>query len=205
VACLEAQLERLGIVNNRGFEAEFLRVTSGLGGSATPAFEQAHTLLGKNLGFESGCESGPAEPDAWWRIGANEYIVFEDHADALQTSSISVKKVRQAASHEAWLRAKRGLPDVAKVCVVMISPCCEVDREAQPLGREVGFWALNDFRAWAQRGLECLRGLRGSYPGRLDLAWQAEAAERLKQGGFDPQSILAQATRVKIADLRVRG
>ncbi|MCC6348795.1 MAG: DEAD/DEAH box helicase [Candidatus Eisenbacteria bacterium] len=205
VACVEAQLERLGIVNNRGFEAELLGVTIGLGGGATPAFERAHALLGKNLGFESGCESGPAEPDAWWRVSANEYIVFEDHADALQTSSISVKKVRQAASHEAWLRTRRGLPDSAKVVVVMISPCCEVDREAQPLGREVGLWALADFRAWAQRGLECIRGLRSSYPGRLDLAWQADAAERLKQSGCDPQSILARVTRVKIEDLRARG
>lgn len=205
VAGLEAQVERLGIVHNRMFETELLRVTHGLSSGETPAFEQAHALLGKMLGFASGSESGPAEPDAWWRTSDDEYLVFEDHADAATTSSISVKKIRQASSHATWLRESQSVPDSAEIAVVLISPCEEIDREASLLGRDVSLWALDDFRAWAQRGLECVRELRSSYPGRLDLAWQADAAERLKAGGFDAESVQTKATERKVVSLRIRG
>jgi len=205
VCALDAQLERLGTAHTRKFEDELKRIADGLGGAGTPALEQAHALLGRMLGFEAGCESGQAEPDAWWRISDSEYLAFEDHADALPASSIAVAKVRQASSHAAWLRDKLHLPSTARVTVVMVSPCEEIDRAACPLGKEVNLWGLGDFRAWAQRALECVRMLRANYPGRPDLAWQAEAVQKLTTSGLDAKAVLAHVTQRKVADLQVRG
>jgi len=205
VSGLEALLDRLGMVHNRKFEEELHRVSEGLRDSKSPTFERAHALLGKLLGFDSECENGPAEPDAWWRVSDDEFVVFEDHADAHPSSSISAAKVRQAASHPAWLRDRLTLPKDATVASVVVTPCEEIDRPASRLGRDVGYWGLNDFRGWAQKGLECVRELRVSYPGRPDLAWQADAGDRLKAGGFDAASILARAAQTPLADLRVRG
>lgn len=205
VCALDTRLERLGTAHTRKFEDELKRITDGLSGSRSPEFERAHELLGKMLGFESGSESGPAEPDAWWRVSEDEYIAFEDHADALASSSIAVTKVRQAASHDAWLRDKLALPATAKVHVVLVSPCEEIDRAACPLGKAVHVWGLDDFRVWKQQALDCVRTLRASYPGRPDLAWQAEAAEKLSTGGFTSKAVVALVTERTVAELRIRG
>jgi len=205
VCGLEVQFDRLGMVHNRNFEEALRQVSDGLAGATSPLFEHAHTLLGTMLGFEAGAEGGPAEPDSWWRTGTQGFIAFEDHADALATSSIAVAKVRQASSHRAWVLDKLSLPPTTQVATVIVSPCQDVDRAARPLGKEVHFLALHEFLDWAKRAMECIRELRATYPGRPDFAWRADAAERLKAVELDGPSIMSMATRRTVADLRVRG
>ena len=50
---------------------------------------------------------------------------------------------------------------------------------------------LTDFLAFAQMGLETVRILRTTFFERIDLAWQARAADMLKANGLDFSAVVA--------------
>ena len=201
---LESQLLRLGLQHDRKFEQEIAEVMKGLLAAASPGFELAHVQLGRLLGYDVGGEIEDGAPDAWWRAGEMLSLVFEDHAGAVQTSSLSVTKMRQAASHEGWVRDRLKLPDAAVVVPVLVSPCTAIDRAATPHGKDVRYWNLDEFRLWVQRAVEVLRAVRPLFPGRPDLAWQGDAIGRQRGAGVDLASLIETLDRKRVASLSIR-
>jgi hypothetical protein len=58
------------------------------------------------------------------------------------------------------------------------------------LGR-VAFWGLDDFRRWADSALEAVRDLRREFVEPGDLAWRAQAAQKLEEVRADASSLSA--------------
>jgi hypothetical protein len=204
VCGIETQLDRLGLAHDRDFEREVAEVTTGLWGIESPAFEHAHVALGGLLGYEVGGEDSEAAPDAWWRADDSLVFVFEDHVDGNPESSLSTAKVRQAASHERWIRERLSLPVTTLVIPTLVTSRRNIDRIALPHGRELRYWYLDDFRAWARRGLDVLREARPLYSGRPELSWRGDAAGRLRAAGADVGSLVALLGIVRVSDLEVR-
>jgi len=98
---LEAQLQKLGTLHNRGFSVREREIREGL--QSGDQFEAAQVLRGQHLGFQAGKRETDASPDPWWRVG-EVVIVFDDHANAGTDSAIDPTKARQAASHPDWMR-----------------------------------------------------------------------------------------------------
>ena len=194
---VESILADLGTVHDRKFARREKEILDGLQSKDSVVFESAHKLLGELLGFEAGNSEDDGAPDPWW-ISGNICFVFEDHAGAESSSSLSVKKARQVASHPNWIRSKLQMGSEKEIIPVLISPVKKVDRGATPHLDGVVFWELSDFRAWARRAVAAVRSLRRNFTEAGDLAWRPSAAEEFELHHLDALS-LCTVLRKKIA------
>lgn len=186
---IEGQLIKLGTIHDRKFAQAERKIFEGVLGTESVAFEESHRLLGELLGFDAGNEESPGSPDPWWALGDSICIVFEDHSDALPTSSLSVQKARQASSHPAWIRAKGIVGTDAKIIPVIISPVKSVDEAARTYLNGVALWPLDDFRTWTHMALACIRDMRATVADPGDISWRKESIGKLKACGIDVLSL----------------
>jgi hypothetical protein len=164
---------------------------AGLNQSKKGPFEEAHVSLGRLLGFDAGNKETPGAPDPWWIVDDGLCLIFEDHSDAT-SASLSVEKARQVASHPRWAKENLGLAKTAEVIPILVSSVSEADTDALPHLEGVSFWPIEEFRKWAEAGLEALRRARETYPGHAgDLAWRAEARASLAAAGVDLAHLLS--------------
>jgi Type III restriction enzyme, res subunit/Helicase C-terminal domain len=183
VESIENVFSNLGMAHNRAFNKSDLDVRNGL--LCPDAFEQAQKLLGDMLGFSTGKVEEDASPDPWWMLG-KRVIVFEDHAAASAINpQIDAKKARQAASHEAWIRANFTDPENLEIVSVLVTPATRAAKGAAPSLSSVAYWNLDDFISWANKAMDTLREIRSSYPGTANIEWRIKAAEALEQCGAD--------------------
>jgi hypothetical protein len=188
---LESVFEDLGTLHNRKFNAREGEVLAALASKDGAKFERGHELLGKMLGFESGNSSQDGAPDPWWIADSTDCLVFEDFAGASEGTVIPIKKARQVMSHPVWIRNNLDFDDGAHIDPVLVTPVIEVDESAFSILKDKYVWLLDDFNDWALRALGTIRELRRTFPGSGDLAWRAEAAEKIESAGIDVEGIRA--------------
>jgi hypothetical protein len=118
-------------------------------------------------------------------------LVFEDHANAKDTSSLSITKARQAASHPTWMRehVSSCKSDSIEITPILLTPVMTVYEGALTHLGGVYVWKLEDFKAWARKALSTVRELRKSYIEPGDLVWRAEASDILQTQNLDFMSL----------------
>lgn len=191
---LEAQLEKLGTVHDRKYDQEEKLIADNIAENDSGRFELAHEHLGSFLGFRAGKEESTGSPDPWWFLYDDLCLVFEDHSNALPTSSLDVTKARQVATHPNWIRDRHELKATVNVFSVLVTPVSRAHPDALPHLKNVYVWKLEAFRNWSQMALRTIRELRRDFPGTGDLAWRAIAAEKLQKAGLDAVSIVGSLT-----------
>jgi hypothetical protein len=136
-------------------------------------------------------------PKSYWasiwaskRIGEFAFV-FEDHANAGSDAVIDATKARQAASHPDWLREH--VPGTAGTNIqpVLVTPAGKAKKGAMPHLARVAYWRLDEFRHWADKALETVRDLRREFVESGDLAWRAQAANKLEEIRADAPSLSA--------------
>lgn len=183
---LEEMLAQLGTVHDRSFALREKEILEGL--ESEEKFEQAHKLLGDMLGFDAGKIEEDGSPDPWWIVG-DVCLVFEDHAGAKSSSSIDVKKARQASSHPDWMVANVPASKETKILPVLVTPVKKVNSKAVAHLSGVALWPLASFKEWAQNALATLRELRKTFVEPGDLGWREKAAELFQENNLSAQSL----------------
>ncbi|WP_109419182.1 DEAD/DEAH box helicase [Proteus terrae] len=181
---IEAMIESLGTAHDRNFAERERQILVGL--ESDESFEDAHKMLGLHLGFDAGKVEISGSPDPWWQCG--EYcIVFEDHANAQDTSSLSITKARQVASHPVWMRENISSCKDESVYImpVLLTPVMSVYSGALTHLTNVYIWRLSDFKNWVTKSLSVIRELRKSFVEPGDLVWRAKASSLLQNEGLD--------------------
>lgn len=181
---IESVLSSLGTRHDRKYSERERKILEGLDDEMM--FEEAHKLLGEHLGFDAGKIETDGSPDPWWQLG--EYcLVFEDHANAKETSSLDATKARQAASHPNWMKdnVQSCLPEGMEIVPVLVTPVSTASTGAMPHLGNVSLWKLADFKKWARDAMFIIRELRKTFVEPGDLAWRAEASDMLQSNGFD--------------------
>lgn len=187
---IETRFNKLGTLKDQKFETEVSRIRELINKDEASLFEEGHKKLGEHLGFSAFNSSDSAAPDPWWIVNSSLCIVFEDHSEALETSTLNVTKARQAFSHSNWIKANvKELDADAKIVTVLITPVKKAEKEAIDNLADVYVWNLNDFRIWANKAISCIRGLRADYPNSGDLVWRAKASEKLEECFISPESL----------------
>ncbi|MEX0331435.1 MAG: DEAD/DEAH box helicase [Puniceicoccaceae bacterium] len=180
---LEDLFLRLGISNNRKYDKFEAEIRNQLNDPIK--FEAGHLSLGILLGFDAGKIESEGSPDPWWMLGENSILVFEDHANANATSSISVSKARQAASHEKWIRSEVSSdPDECNIDSFLITPVSDISSAAVCQLSEVCVIDLTEFIDWSESVMQTIRDIRRTFPDKGDLIWRNEAYQKLKTNGM---------------------
>jgi len=179
---IESNLVNLGLISSTRFAEKEAEIRQGLNKPET--FEMAQVELGKYLGLEANKIETEASPDPWWHKG-DLVIIFEDHVDAEESSSLSATKARQVASHPRWLRDHDQSYENCEILPVLVTPVKKMNKGAIPHLEEVSYWGKVEFLDWSEKVLNVIRELRKSFNGPGDLEWRATAAEELSKINAD--------------------
>ena len=186
---VESLIHRLGTLHDGKFDAHEKRILDGLASTKKGEFEAAHVLLGRTLGYIADNQETDAAPDPWW-ISGKICLVFEDHAGADATSTLSATKARQAATHPDWIRANVQIEKETEIAAVLVTPVSKAEDGARPHLGKVLCWPLSQFREWAKDALSTVRELRRSFIEPGDLVWRAQAAQAFEAKALDAENLL---------------
>lgn len=187
VESIESLLASFGCMHDRKLVKRERAIREGLESESN--FEEAHRLLGEHLGFTARKVEVDASPDPWWQIN-DICFVFEDHANA-ESDTLSATKARQVCSHPNWMRENvdECKPDGVKIIPVLVSPVTKIKSGAAPHLTDVKYWNLAEFKEWSESVLNFIRDLRPTFQEVGDLAWRAEAADKLITARIDISSV----------------
>ena len=186
---LELLFSKLGTSTNRNYLKHEKLILEGL--ENDKEFEKFHKMLGEFLGFDANKVESEASPDPWWQSG-NICLVFEDHAEAEPSSSLSATKARQVASHAAWMKenVESCKSEDTKIYSVLITPVAKANEGALPSLSNVYLWPLDEFKSWANHALSIIKKIRVTYKDvQNDLVWRSETIQVLQEHELDMISI----------------
>ena len=199
---LERQLERLGTANDRSFNQRLKRIGKGLRSDDADKFEAAQRLLGETLGYEADNRKDDSAPDPWWIATEDLCVVFEDHSGAKSAEGeIGSNKVRQAASHPAWIRKNTPVNKDAEIVPVLVSPRQAISQEATAYAGDTCYWNLDEFVAWADAAMDTVRSLRRTFAGVGDLEWRLKAMQTYEKEGLGPHQLVDQLRNRPLSSL----
>ena len=178
---LEKTFTEMGTLQPRNLALREKAVLEAIGTSDAKVFERGMQQLGELLGFETGKIEIDASPDPWWRIGNHFVIVFEAHSGGKDGGVLSAMKARQAMSHPDWIKMHEEVTSETEVICVVVSPAQSAKAGAAHVLHHFSFWALTDFRTWAENALACLRKLHSNFAHAGDMIWKVEAIEGFQQ------------------------
>lgn len=187
---------KFGVVNNTKFNKAVLSVQAGL--EDLRSFEESQVALGTLLGFVSDNSDATAAPDPWWTARLSG-IVFEDYAEAEETSTFSPTKAKQAMGHVNWLKFNR--PECVDIdfTTVIVTPVTKIYHGALPHVGDSLFWPLTDYIDWANNALAILRKLKNSFRNDEDWVWRAECLAEFEAKGLTMSGILNHVRKVDIS------
>ncbi|PFC40640.1 hypothetical protein CN300_26255 [Bacillus thuringiensis] len=199
---IETQIINDGIRNSRNFEFKASAVLRLLNSEDGIEFERGHQILGTMLGYISRNAEGISDPDPWWIVDEKLVIVSEDKIYETETKPIPVKHVKQACTHENWIREKiEFLSKHAIVETIFLTTSKVIEEPAAIHGKNVWYVNREEFVGWANRAVGALRKLRRSFSQQGDLVWRLEAAEILKEEQVTPNDFLDFIKKEKLADI----
>ena len=186
------------------FERDAQQILAGIDSDDdSDAFEEAQRRLGELLGFDAGNSNADATPDPWWISDGQVCLVFEDKNDSKPETPVSVKQIRQAASHPDWIRAHIALSANAVVDAVLVTPAKTIHHEVPTFAGEVAYWHIDDFRIWAREAIEGARSIRSSFTGSGNIEWREVVQREFSERGLDPRSIIKTALGQLVKDVEV--
>jgi hypothetical protein len=200
---IETRIIEDGIRNSRKFEAKVVEVLRLLNSEDGAEFERGHQLLGTMLGYNAHNSEGISDPDPWWIVHEKLVIVSEDKIYEDENKPIPVKHVRQANSHEDWIREKIDiLSKHAVVETIFITTSEIIEDAAATYGKNVWYVNRKEFVEWANCAIGALRKLRRSFSEQGDMIWRMEAAQILTDDNVTPTDFLDFIRRERLSDIR---
>ncbi|WP_404404695.1 DEAD/DEAH box helicase family protein [Jeotgalibacillus malaysiensis] len=189
---IEDEFIKNGYHSHRTFEKEADEILSLLKSQDGNEFERGHLRLGLLLGYQSENGKGNADPDPWWILNESLCIVAEDKIYESSNKSIPTNHVRQAASHENWIKDKiKILKRDAEIITIMLTNASNVDQTAVTYGEKVWWVDRDEFVKWSVKAIEAIRKIKRSFSSQGNLLWREEAMKILKEDSVTPEDFIA--------------
>jgi hypothetical protein len=131
VETIQKKLTEWGAVGQR-FEREITQAKDAIWASDHKSFHRGLKVLGEMLGFQADIPDDDASPDCIWSIGNLLYVVHEAKSGHTPDDPIGVNDIRQAQSHEDWLRANRPCNNETKILCLIESPRKTLSADGAP-------------------------------------------------------------------------
>jgi len=161
------KLKDWGTVGSR-FEKEVSQAIADLEAIEYKRFHRGLKALGEMLGFRAELFDGEGDPDCVWSIGSEVYIVHEAKSAHTPEGSISVNDVRQAQSHEDWIRNHRPCGSGTHILPVIESPRTMVSDKAVVYAKSLCHVAPEQMKAICEKIAAVLRKVRARACGLSD-------------------------------------
>ncbi len=131
IETIRDKLTELGAVGNR-FECAVSQAITDIKAIKHKQFHQGLKTLGEMLGFRSELPNTDGAPDCIWSINSYLYIVHEAKSEHTPSDPIGINDIRQAQSHEDWVRSNCICDKSTTILSLIISPRTVIASESLP-------------------------------------------------------------------------
>lgn len=200
VETIRSHLADLGAVGKR-FEQQLRQIKKNLQSNEHKAFHQGLEGLGEILGFDADLPEGHGAPDCIWSIGDLIYVTHEAKSEHTPEDPIGVNDIRQAQSHEKWIRANRTCKDFTKILCLIESPRMTVASEAIAHAESLCHVAPGQLKKMFDGIAAVLRRVRSKLTDLSDEKVLEELSRELIAGNFTPQQVLKFLSKVPVANM----
>lgn len=156
------KLTELGAVGNR-FEHAVSKVIMDIKATKHNQFHQGLKSLGEMLGFRSELPNTDGAPDCIWSINNYLYIVHEAKSEHTPSDPIGINDIRQAQSHEDWIRGNRTCEKSTTILSLIISPRTVVASEALPFAKSLCHFTPDQLETLCNKITSTFRRIRSSW------------------------------------------
>jgi len=144
------------------FEKEVKQAKNDLKATEYKQFHRGLKALGLMLGFHAEIPEGEGDPDCVWTIGSAMHIAHEAKSDHTPKDPIGINDVRQAQSHEEWVRKNRSCDKTVIVLPLIISPRECVSDKAKVYSKSLCHATPERMLSVCERITDVLRRVRSS-------------------------------------------
>lgn len=204
VEAMRQMLSEWGSVGKR-FEQEIARIAENLKSKGHKAFHRGLKGLGEMLGFAAELPETDAAPDCIWSLGSAVYVSHEAKSEHTPSDPVGVNDVRQAASHENWIKANRPLEKSTKIVCLIESPRTTIAREAVAHAGALCHVTPEQLRELFEEIAAVLRRVRSKMADLSDEKVLEELYREIDNGGLTPEKALERLTQQRVAAMKVTG
>jgi hypothetical protein len=158
---MRAKLTEWGTVGRR-FEREVEQAVNNLQATDHKQFHRGLKVLGEMLGFRAELPDGHGDPDCVWSIGSEVYVVHEAKSDHTPGDPIGINDIRQAQSHEDWVRSHCTCNDGTHILPVIESPRTVVSDKAVVYAKSLCHVVPGQMKVMCEEIAAVLRKVRAS-------------------------------------------
>ena len=189
---LQSYLSIKNITNATKYQ-RYLKEIEDYADSKTPEkLELLNLHLGLLLGFKSENKETKASPDPYWISMNNLIYVFEDKLYENAEEEIKIEHIRQAASHEKWIRENLGeiCSEETKIITIFLSNRKRTSKEGKIFGKELKYWNYHEFISFYREVIAVARDYPLYYAGENDSNWKDFFIDELYKRKLDPHRII---------------
>jgi hypothetical protein len=192
-------MRSLGIRGGR-FEEHLHRTADLLASDTASEFEEGLKLLGCLLGFEAVRPNGQADPDGAWRDSTTAWLIFEAKTEERADTPLSAETIRQAATHQDWIKNVQGWEPADDAITIIVSPKTNVDDAAVPIAGELRLCAPEIVRGVGERTFDALRQARAAARGLSDEQLAASVAAAFSEHDLAVDDLISELGARRIAN-----
>lgn len=198
------KLTEWGAVGGR-FEQEIGQAFEDIQATEHRAFHRGLKSLGEMLGFRADLPDSVAAPDCVWSVESDLYVVHEAKSDHTPKDPIGVNDVRQAQSHENWLRANRPCDKGTGLLCLMETPRETVSPDAVPHAKSLCRVSPEQMKTLLDRVSSVLRRVRSQVSNLSDEKVLERLLEELQAAELTPREVLKQLSLQPVATMPTAG
>lgn len=204
VETIRDRLAEWGAVGKR-FEKHIGRIAENLQATEHKAFHCGLKGLGEMLGFDVELPEGDGAPDCVWSIGSSVYIVHEAKSEHTPGHPIGVNDIRQAQSHENWIRENRACEANTRILCVIESPRTTVAHEAVAHGRSLYHVTPLGLKTLFDETAAALRQVRAKLTDFSDEKVLEELLRKFSAEGLVPVQVMERLSQRPVASMNRPG
>lgn len=165
-------------------------------------FEIGHRNLGTLLGYESYDSSASAAPDPYWIVNSKLCIVSEDKIYETEKHKIPVKHVREALTHEIWLRKnEKRIDKDCKIITVFVTNSKYIEEDAKIFAENILYLNSLDLLKFAEKVVTFVSRMKNTFIDVGDYEWQQVAIQGMIDEHLTPKDFIELIYKKKLNEL----
>ena len=166
-------------------------------------FDRGLKQVGRMLGCEAKAWSPDTEgaPDGLWNLVSGTSIVFECKSNSKPDHPVELSSIRQAATHEEWLKSQGEIGETTKVITVLVTPRTTIRSGGRACSADLRVVQPDLIRRFFNIAADLLNTLRIEARGISEEQLSELIARSYRQKGLTHDQICRQLSMDRLKDL----
>ena len=201
VETIRGLLTDWGVIGNR-FEQKISEIERNLQSTKYMTFHQGLKGLGEMLGFHAEIPKGNAAPDCIWSIENLIHVLHEAKSDHTPDDPIGANDIRQAQSHENWVRDNKTCENDTRILCLIESPRMTIAPEAIAHAKTLFHITPEQLKRMFDEIAAALRRVRSKLTNISDEKALEELSQELIATNLSPIKLLERLSQMPVTGMK---